>query len=52
MFLLFNMSLVCGCRLGVMADEERQQKWVLMHQESMCEFKREVKFEMEEKIWR
>ena len=39
------------CGVGVMTDKERQKKWVLIHQASLCEFQREFKFGMEEKLW-
>ena len=38
--------------VGLMTDEERWQKFVLMHKASLCEFQRELKFGMEDKKWR
>ena len=34
--------------VGVTTNEERHKKLVLMYQTFMCEFQRELKFEMEE----
>ena len=38
-----------GRRVGLTNDKERQHKLVLMHQASMREFQREIKFGMDDK---
>ena len=38
--------------VGLVIDEDRWQKLVLMQQASLCEFQREFKFGIEDKKWR
>ena len=52
LFLLYGVAAGGGYGLGLTTNKDSWQKLVLVHQTSLCEFQRELKFEMEEKIWR
>ena len=45
------MDSVSGCGVWLTTDKDHQQRLVLMHQASLCEFQKGLKFDTEEKWW-
>ena len=50
LFIHFRIALGSGWRLGATNKKRRQDKWVMIHKFSLCEFHIKFKFVMKEKI--